>query len=49
MHLGHQYAPPELYDKAVTEAAGDAFAVDDRVTEEEVPCCNPGSSGRFDP
>ena len=37
MHLGHQHAPPELYDKAVTEAAGNAFAVDERVADEEVP------------
>ena len=27
MHLGHQHVPPELYDRAATEAAGDAFAI----------------------
>ena len=27
MHLGHQHVPPELYDRADTEAAGDAFAI----------------------
>ena len=37
MHLCHQHVPHELYDKAVTEEAGDAFAVDERVTDEEVP------------
>ena len=35
MHLGHQHVPPELYDKAMTEEAGDAFAVDERVADEE--------------
>ena len=28
--------PPELYDKAETEAAGDAFAVEERMVDEEV-------------
>ena len=37
MHLGHQHVPPELYDRAVTEAAGDAFAVEEPVADEEVP------------
>ena len=37
MHLPHQHVPPELYDRAETEAAGDAFAVDERVADEEVP------------
>ena len=37
MHLRHQHMPPELYDKAETEAAGDAFAVDERAADEEVP------------
>ena len=29
MHPGHQHVPPELYDRAETEAAGDAFAIDE--------------------
>ena len=37
MHMGHQHAPPQLYDRAVTEAAGDAFAVDVRVATEQGP------------
>ena len=37
MHLRHQHVPPELYDRAETEAAGDAFVDDERVAEEEVP------------
>ena len=37
MHLGHQHVPPELYDKAETEETGDAFAVDKRAADEEVP------------
>ena len=38
MHLGHQHmhVPPDLYDRADTEAAGDAFAIDERVADEEV-------------
>ena len=35
MHLGHQHFPPELYDRAVTEEAGEAFAVDERVADAE--------------
>ena len=37
MHLRHQHVPPELYDRAETEGAGDAFAVDERAADEEVP------------
>ena len=37
MHLRHQHVPPELYDGAGTETAGDAFAVDERAADEEVP------------
>ena len=37
MHLGHQHVPPELYDRAETEAAGDASAIDKRAADEEVP------------
>ena len=37
MNLGHQHVPPELYDRAETEAAGEAFDVDERVADEEVP------------
>ena len=37
MHLRHQHVPPDLYDRAETQAAGDAFAVDDRAADEEVP------------
>ena len=37
MHLGHQRVPPELDDRAETEAAGDAFAVDERAADWEVP------------
>ena len=37
MHMRHQHAPPELYDRAKTEAAGDAFAVDERAADEAVP------------
>ena len=37
IHLGHQHVPPELYDKAATEEAGETFAVDERVPDEEVP------------
>ena len=35
--MGHQYAPLELYDRAVSEDAGDAFAVDERVATEQAP------------
>ena len=38
MHMHHQHAPPELYDRAETDAAGDAFAVDERAADEAVPC-----------
>ena len=34
MHLGHQHAPHEPYDRAVTENAGDVFAVEERVADE---------------
>ena len=37
MHLRHQHVPPELYDRAETEAAGDAFAFDEREADEAVP------------
>ena len=37
MHLRHQHVPPELYDRAETEAAGDAFAVDERAAVKKVP------------
>ena len=37
MHLHHQHVPPELYDRAKTEAAGDAFAVDERAADEALP------------
>ena len=37
MHLCHQNVPPELHDRAETEAAGDAFAVDERAADEAVP------------
>ena len=37
IHLRHQHAPPELYDRAESEAAGDAFAVDERAAHEAVP------------
>ena len=37
MHVGHQHEPPELYNRAETEAACDTFAVDERVADEEVP------------
>ena len=37
MHLRHQHVPPELYDRAATEEAGDAFAVDERAVDEVVP------------
>ena len=37
IHLHHQHVPPELYDRAETEAAGDAFAVDERAADEALP------------
>ena len=37
MHLGHQHAPSELYERAVTEDARDTFAVDERAADEEAP------------
>ena len=37
MHLGHLHVPPDLYDRAETEAAGDAFAVDKRAADEKFP------------
>ena len=37
MHLRHEHVPPELYDRADTEAASDAFAVDERAADEEGP------------
>ena len=37
IHLGHQHEPTQLYDQAETEEAGAAFAVDERVADEEVP------------
>ena len=36
MHPGHQHVPPQLYDRAETEAAGDTFAVDERAADEDV-------------
>ena len=40
MHLGHWHAPPELYDRAVTEDLGNAFTVDERAADEEAPYSN---------
>ena len=40
IHLGHKYFPPEVYDRAVTEDAGDKFAVDDRDVAEQAPYCD---------
>ena len=37
MHLGHQQMQPEVYDRAETEAGGDAFAVDEREADEALP------------
>ena len=37
MHLQHQHVPPELYDRAETEAAGDEFVVDEQAADEAVP------------
>ena len=37
MHLHHHHMPPELYDRAETEVAGDAFAVDERAADEALP------------
>ena len=37
MHLQHQHAPPELCDRAVTEAAGDTFAIDEGAADEVLP------------
>ena len=35
MHMERKHALAELYDRAVTEDAGDAFAVDKRVATEQ--------------
>ena len=37
MQLRHQHVQPELYDRADTEVAGDAFAVDERAADEALP------------
>ena len=37
MQMGRQHTPTELYGRAVTEEAGDAFAVDVRVATEHAP------------
>ena len=40
MHMVRQHATTDVYNSAVTEDAGDAFTVDERVAPEQVPCTN---------